>query len=86
MMTTTLAERKRTALASAQIVRFIELPVGARFEFRGHRYEKVDRGFAADEDRAGNLFHADTEVLAHHGTATGRSDVVRRTNGIAGWS
>ncbi len=42
---------------------FKELPVGTRFEFRGLRYEKVARSMACDEERLGNVFHEDTEVV-----------------------
>ena len=44
------------------IAQFRELPIGARFNFRARRYEKIalDRGM--DEERCGNLFHASTEV------------------------
>ena len=45
-------------------MRFKELPVGARFEFRGHRYEKVALSMARDEERMGNIFHDDTEVVS----------------------
>ncbi len=45
-------------------MRFKELPVGARFEFRGHRYEKVAISMARDEERRGNIFHDDTEVVS----------------------
>jgi hypothetical protein len=42
---------------------FHRLPVGARFEFRGRRFEKVALSIASDEERVGNVFHADTEVV-----------------------
>lgn len=45
-----------------QIAQFWELPVGARFNFRAQRYEKVALNVARDEDRCGNVFHDDTEV------------------------
>jgi hypothetical protein len=44
------------------IARFRELPVGARFNFRAQRYEKVALNIGRDEDRCGNVFHDDTEV------------------------
>ena len=44
-------------------VGFKEIPVGARFEFRGKRYEKMSAEFGRDEDRNGILFHPRTEVL-----------------------
>jgi hypothetical protein len=46
------------------LMQFKELPVGARFEFRGHRYEKVALSMACDEERMGNIFHDDTEVVS----------------------
>ena len=48
---------------ASMLVRFKEVPVGARFEFRGLRYEKVARSMARDEERQGNIFHEDTEVV-----------------------
>ncbi len=45
------------------IAQFHQLPIGARFEFRGRRYEKLALSLAGDEDRCGNVFHAATEVL-----------------------
>ncbi|MEY2427240.1 MAG: hypothetical protein QOJ40_125 [Verrucomicrobiota bacterium] len=54
-------------------IQFSKIPVGARFEFRGHRYEKLALSMACDEERLGNIFHAETEVvpevgqkLSHH--------------------
>jgi hypothetical protein len=44
-------------------IQFSKIPVGARFEFRGHRYEKLALSMACDEERLGNIFHADTEVV-----------------------
>ena|SRR2546426_688055 len=44
-------------------IKFCEVPVGGRFEFRGKRYEKMDAQFGRDEDRDGNLFHPRTEVI-----------------------
>ncbi len=45
-----------------QIAQFWELPVGARFNFRARRYEKIALSMARDEDRCGNVFHDTTEV------------------------
>jgi hypothetical protein len=42
---------------------FYELPVGARFEFRGRRYEKVALSMAGDEERCGSVFHDNAEVV-----------------------
>lgn len=42
---------------------FHRLPVGAKFEFRGRRYQKLALSMAGDEDRFGNIFHAETEVV-----------------------
>jgi hypothetical protein len=44
------------------IMRFSELTVGARFEFRGRRYEKMNAEIGRDEERGGNVFHPATEV------------------------
>lgn len=44
------------------ILTFCQLPVGARFEFRGRRYEKLALSLARDEERYGNVFHDHTEV------------------------
>jgi hypothetical protein len=44
------------------IVRFDELPIGARFEFWGRRYEKVATGMGQDEERRGNCIHGHAEV------------------------
>lgn len=46
------------------ITRFYRLPLGARFEFRGRRYEKLALSLAADEERCGNIFRDETEVVA----------------------
>jgi hypothetical protein len=52
------------------IVRFVELPLGARFEFRGRRYEKVAQSMARDEERLGNVFHRDCEVVTEDPATT----------------
>jgi hypothetical protein len=44
-------------------ITFYELPIGARFEFRGHRYEKLALSMARDEDRCGNIFQDETQVF-----------------------
>ena len=41
---------------------FFQLPVGARFEFRGRRYEKVALSMADDEERRGSVFPDHVEV------------------------
>ncbi len=51
--------------------RFCELAVGARFEYRGKRYEKMNGDVGRDEERGGNVFAAETEVLAEAGLARG---------------
>jgi hypothetical protein len=51
------------------MTRFSALPIGARFEFRGRRYEKLARSFAGDEDRCGNVFQGETEVVWLGGSA-----------------
>ena len=45
------------------ITRFDAIPIGARFEFRGRRYEKLAFTLAGDEERCGNHFHGATEVV-----------------------
>lgn len=42
---------------------FYQLPIGARFEFRGRRYRKEALAMACDEDRCGNIFQETAEVL-----------------------
>ncbi len=44
-------------------IQFQQLPLGARFEFRGRRYEKLALAMARDEDRCGNIFQDETQVL-----------------------
>ncbi len=41
---------------------FYQLPIGARFEFRGRRYEKLGLSLARDEERCGNIFQDEAEV------------------------
>ena len=43
-------------------MKFYELAIGARFFFRGRRYEKLAMGLAEDEDRIGHVFMAGVEV------------------------
>jgi hypothetical protein len=45
-------------------MQFYELAVGARFLFRGRRYEKRAMSMARGEDRIGHVFMAETEVTA----------------------
>jgi hypothetical protein len=42
---------------------FYQLPVGAIFEFRGRRFRKEALAMASDEDRCGNIFQEEAEVL-----------------------
>ncbi len=42
---------------------FSRIPVGSNFEFRGRRYRKLALSMACDEERIGNVFHDETEVL-----------------------
>ena len=42
---------------------FWQLPIGARFEFRGRRYEKLALSMARDEERCGNIFQDEAEVF-----------------------
>ncbi len=41
---------------------FCELPIGARFAFRGRRYIKLALSMACDEDRWANVFNDGVEV------------------------
>ena len=45
-------------------MQFYELAIGARFFFRGRRYEKLAMSMARGEDRIGHVFMAETEVTA----------------------
>jgi hypothetical protein len=44
-------------------IQFQEIPIGQFFEFRARRYRKLALSMASDEDRNGNIFQAQTEVL-----------------------
>jgi len=44
-------------------IQFQEIPIGQFFEFRGRRYKKLALSMASDEDRNGNIFQGQTEVL-----------------------
>jgi hypothetical protein len=44
-------------------IQFQEIPIGQHFEFRGRRFRKLALSMACDEDRIGNIFQAQTEVL-----------------------
>jgi hypothetical protein len=44
---------------------FYQIPIGARFEFRGRRYEKLALSMARDEERCGNIFQDEAEVFWH---------------------
>jgi hypothetical protein len=54
-------------------IKFCQLPLGAKFEFKGRRYEKLALSLARDEERFGNVFHAETEVSAERRGEEGRS-------------
>ena len=45
-------------------VKFYELALGAVFQFRGTRYQKLAMGLAWDEKRRGNIFMGETEVVS----------------------
>jgi hypothetical protein len=45
-------------------MKFYELAIGARFCFRGRRFEKLAMSLAEDEDRAGHVFTGNAEVTA----------------------
>ena len=42
---------------------FYQLPIGAIFEFRGRRFRKEALAMASDDDRCGNIFQEEAEVL-----------------------
>jgi hypothetical protein len=44
-------------------MQFQEIAIGQHFEFRGRRYKKLALSMASHEDRIGNIFQAQTEVL-----------------------
>lgn len=44
-------------------IQFQQLPIGARFEFRGRRYCKEALAMACDEDRCGNIFQDTAQVF-----------------------
>ena len=46
------------------MMKFTEVPIGARFECRGRVFQKVGRSMASDEARVGTIFSDDVEVLA----------------------
>jgi hypothetical protein len=43
-------------------MKFYELAVGARYVFRGRRFEKTAMSMANDEKRCGRIFMGETEV------------------------
>ena len=49
-------------------MKFYELAIGARFVFRGRRFEKLGMSMAEDEGRAGHVFVGDAEVTADEGS------------------
>ena len=53
----------KTEANTVRTIQFQEIPIGGYFEFRGRRYRKLALSLASDEDRNGNLFMAQTEVL-----------------------
>lgn len=53
----------KNVLCAVRTVRFDEVPVGGRFEFRGRRFEKIELSVARDEERWGAVFHEETEVV-----------------------
>jgi hypothetical protein len=58
-----------TPLAGAVRVKFSEVPIGALFEFRGLRYEKLAVSMAGDERGWGNVFHDYAEVTMERNQA-----------------
>ncbi len=58
---------------------FFKIPVGANFEFRGRRYRKLALSMACDEERMGNVFHDQTEVVLAEGPSLGPTGPTRAT-------
>jgi hypothetical protein len=54
----------RQEIARLTTLLFQEIQIDQFFEFRGRRYQKLALSMASDEDRNGNIFQAETEVLA----------------------
>jgi hypothetical protein len=44
-------------------MKFYELAIGARFVFRGPRFEKIGMGMAKEEQGLGSLFMVETEIV-----------------------
>ena len=44
-------------------MKFYELAIGARFIFRGRRFEKIAMSMANDEKQFGSVFMGETEVV-----------------------
>jgi hypothetical protein len=44
-------------------MKFYELAIGARFVFRGRRFEKIGMGMAKEEQGLGSLFMGETEIV-----------------------
>ena len=45
-------------------MKFYELAIGARFEFRGRRFVKEAMSMAQDEERMGTIFLGETDVIS----------------------
>ena len=58
-----LTEHSQPRSPLPSTIQFQEIPIGQHFEFRGRRYRKLALSMACDEDRIGNIFQAQTEVL-----------------------
>ncbi len=63
-------------------IQFCNLPVGAQFEFRGRRYRKLALSMACDEERLGNVFHDQTEVLPEGEPALGAAPSLTSPAGL----
>ena len=64
--------------AMPSTLQFQEIPIGQHFEFRGHRYRKLARNMASDEDRNGAIFMDQTEVLPDPFAHQAHSEEVNR--------
>ena len=44
-------------------MKFYELAIGARFVFRGQRFEKIAMSMAREEQGLGSIFQGETEIV-----------------------
>src|SRR6266850_2845453 len=63
--------------------RFGELPIGARFCYRAHRYEKMTPQIGRHEENGGSVFHASTEVIQMQNVECGTRNQAGARPGVA---